>query len=159
MNKLLSLTTIGSLAFLLFIGCTNAENSKTEESKSVFNLEEARKGVERSTNEFREALAKGDAKLAASYYTNDAVFMPNNAPTVTGRDSIEALLAGFINAGFTNLDVNSNWTDGCGDHLLDTENWKMSNGKDTMIGKSLVIWKQEEGIWKMYKDMINTDTP
>lgn len=159
MNKLSLFTTIVLLGSFLFIGCTNADNSKTEESKSVFNLEEARSGVEKSTNDFREALAKGDAKSAANFYTKDAVFMPNNAPTVTGRDSIEALLAGYIKAGFTKLDVNSSWTDGSGEYLLDTENWKMSNGKDTMIGKSLVIWKKEDGIWKMYKDMINTDTP
>jgi ketosteroid isomerase-like protein len=159
MTKLISFTTIVLLAFTLFVGCTNADNSKTEESKSVFNLEEARKGMEKSTNDFREALAKGDAKTAANYYTKDAVFMPNNAPTIIGRDSIEAALAGFIKAGFTKLDVNSTWTDGSGDYLLDTEKWTMSNGKVSMIGKSLVIWKKEDGIWKMYKDMINTDTP
>lgn len=159
MNKFPLLTTIVALASFLLISCSNTDNAKKEESKSVFNLEEAREGMKKSTDGFIAALAKGDAKAAASFYTKDAVFMPNNAPTVLGRDSIEAALAGFIRAGFTKLDVNSSWADGSGDYLLDTENWKLSNGQITIIGKSLVIWKKEDGIWKMYKDMINTDTP
>jgi ketosteroid isomerase-like protein len=85
--------------------------------------------------------------------------MPNNAPIITGQDNIEKALAGFIEGGFTELNVESTWLEGCGEYLLDTEKWTLSNGEITLIGKSLVIWKKEDGIWKMYKDMINTDTP
>lgn len=159
MTRLISFATIVFLAFTLFIGCTNTDKPNSEESKSTFNLEEAKTGMKKSTTDFIEALAKGDAKSAANSYTKDAVFMPNNSPAVIGRDNIELTVAGLIKAGFTKLNVESTWTDGSGDYLLDTEKWTMSNGKDTMIGKSLVIWKKEDGIWKMYKDMINTDTP
>ena len=149
------------LVSTLIFSCNNTDNAKSkknEENKTTLNLEEAQKGVEKSIAGFSEALAKGDAKSAANFYTKDAVFMPNNAPIVTGRDSIELALAGFITAGFTKLNVESTWTDSCGEYFIDTEKWTLSNGKITMTGKSLVVWKKEDGIWKQYKDMINTDT-
>ena len=141
--------------FFTTIGCAE----KTETPKSTTAQEEARIEVEKSIAGFSVAMAKGDAKAAANFYTKDAVFMPNNAPIVTGRENIESALAGFIKAGFTKLNVESTWTEGCGEYFLDTEKWTLSNGKVTMIGKSMVIWKKEDGIWKQYKDMISTDTP
>ena len=66
---------------------------------------------------------------------------------------------GSWEVGFTELNVESTWIEGCGEYLLDTEKWTLSNGEVTLIGKSLLVWKKEDGIWKMYKDMINTDIP
>lgn len=152
-----------SLIFVvLFISssCNNLDKSKEEdENKKAFNMEKERKELQKTVIAFRAALTKKDAKAAASFYTVDAVFMPNNAPISIGRDNIEQALAGFIKSGFTELDVESTWIEGCGEYLLDTEKWTLSNGEVTIIGKSLVVWKKEDGIWKMYKDMINTDTP
>jgi ketosteroid isomerase-like protein len=147
---------------MLSISCnkSNQSNENVEqEIKPAFNLEIAKTELKTSVVGFKEAMAKGDAKSAANYYTIDAVFMPNNGPIVTGRAEIEKALGGFIATGFTKLDVQSTWLEGCSDYLMDTEKWTLTNGKDTIIGKSLVIWKKEEGIWKQYKDMINTDTP
>lgn len=161
MKQIKFLTLALLLSSTLFIGCNNSGDSKSKEDKesmSTFNLEEAKKGVEKSTTDFTEAFAKGDAKSAASFYTNDAVFMPHNSPIVTGRDSIELALAGFIKTGFTNLNIESTWAESCGDYFLSTGKWTLSDGKTTMIGKSLIVWKKEDGIWKQYKDMINTDT-
>lgn len=151
---------LASIILLLFmsIGCNNSGQSKAKEDKETFNVEDARKGVEKSIIGFSSALAKGDAKAASNFYTKDAVFMPHNSPIVIGRDSIQAALAGFINAGFTNLNVESTWSQGCGEYLVDTEKWTLSNGELKIIGKSIVVWKKEDGIWKQYKDMINTDT-
>ncbi|PTN08849.1 nuclear transport factor 2 family protein [Mangrovibacterium marinum] len=129
------------------------------ESREPFKLEEAKQGVESSIRGFSEALAAGDAKAASNYYTEDAVFMPHNSPIVTGRGNIEAALDGFIQAGFTKLKVESTWATGCGEYLVDTEKWTLSNGDVQLIGKSIVVWKLEDGIWRQYKDMINTDTP
>lgn len=146
---------------MMSISCNNSSHSKDNEdnaSKVAFNLEEAKKELQKSIADFRKALAKGDAKAAANYYTVDAIFMPNNAPVIAGRDNIEKALAGFIEGGFTKLNVESTWIEGGGEYLLDTEKWTLSNGEVTLIGKSLIVWKKEDGIWKMYKDMINTDT-
>ena len=154
-NQIFPLMAVCVALFFTTIGCAE----KTETPKSTTAQEEAKKGVEKSIADFSVAMDKGDAKAAANFYTKDAVFMPNNAPIVTGRDSIASALAGFINAGFTKLNVESTWATLSGEYYLDTEKWTLSNGKITMIGKSLVVWKKEDGMWKQYKDMISTDTP
>ncbi|MEL4456498.1 SgcJ/EcaC family oxidoreductase [Lutimonas vermicola] len=152
------------IILLLFIStsCNNLDKSKknkNQENETVFNLAKEKEELKKSFKGVRESLAKKDAKAVANYYTEDGVFMPHNSTIFTGRDNIEKAFEGFIESGFTELNVESTWAEGCGEYLLDTEKWTLSNGKDTLIGKSLVIWKKEDGIWKMYKDMINTDTP
>ncbi|UKM65386.1 SgcJ/EcaC family oxidoreductase [Flavobacteriaceae bacterium GSB9] len=152
------------IILLLFISvsCNNSDKSKENESEKieqVFNLDKEKKELQKSFKGVKEALAKKDAKAVANYYTEDGVFMPHNSTIFTGRDNIEKAFVGFIEGGFTELNVESTWAEGCGEYLLDTEKWTLSNGQDTLIGKSLVIWKKEDGIWKMYKDMINTDLP
>lgn len=152
------------IILLLFISasCNNldkSEKNKNQENETVFNLAKEKEELKKSFKGVKEALAKKDAKAVANYYTEDGVFMPHNSTIFTGRDDIEKAFVGFIEGGFTELNVESTWAEGCGEYLLDTEKWTLSNGQDTLIGKSLVIWKKEDGIWKMYKDMINTDTP
>jgi len=150
------------LLLLISIGCINSpqpEETEVEKMEVAFDLEQEKKELQKSFEGVMEALASRDAKAVASYYTQDGVFMPNNAPISKGRAEIEKAFEGFIAGGFTDLDVESTWAEGCGEYLLDTEKWTLSNGTDTLIGKSLVVWKKEDGIWKMYKDMINTDTP
>lgn len=164
MKKYNNIKVLASIIIIAIvsISCNNANQSKEkveQEVKPEFNLDEAKTDLQTSVIGFKEAMAKGDAKTAANYYTTDAVFMPNNGPIVTGRENIEKALTGFIATGFTKLDVQSTWLEGCNDYLMDTEKWTLTNGKDTIVGKSLVIWKKENGIWKQYKDMINTDTP
>jgi len=155
---------ISSIIVLLLTltSCNNSDKSTekdAEVTETVFDLEKEKQELQKSFNGVMAALASGDAKAVANFYTEDGVFMPHNSQIFTGRKDIEKAFEGFIAGGFTDLDVESTWVEGCGDYLLDTEKWTLSNGKDTLIGKSLVIWKKEDGIWKMYKDMINTDTP
>ena len=159
---------LSSIIVLLLIS-TSCNNSNTslekdpeasgEVKETVFDLAKEKIELQKSFNGVMAALASGDAKAVANFYTEDGVFMPHNSQIFTGREAIEKAFAGFIEGGFTKLDVESTWVEGCGDYLLDTEKWTLSNGQDTLIGKSLVIWKKEDGMWKMYKDMINTDTP
>jgi len=155
---------LSSIIVLLVISssCNNSDKSvekDVEVTGTVFDLAKEKQELQKSFNGVMKALASGDAKAVANYYTEDGIFMPHNSQIFTGRAEIEKAFEGFIAGGFTDLDVESTWAEGCGDFLLDTEQWTLSNGKDTLIGKSLVIWKKEDGMWKMYKDMINTDTP
>ena len=56
-------------------------------------------------SKYEKSLVTSDAKLAASCYTADGVFMPTNLPTVTGADmegAYENLFAGVrINVKFS----------------------------------------------------------
>lgn len=155
---------LSSILLLLLIsaGCSNSNKPKEVEievKETVFDLTKEKEELQKSFAGVMDALANKDAKAVANYYTKDGVFMPHNSAIYTGREEIEKAFEGFIAGGFTDLNVESTWAEGCGEYLLDTEKWTLSNGTDTLIGKSLVIWKKEDGMWKMYKDMINTDTP
>ncbi len=156
-----SIVVIFCLSIFL-VGCKDSKLSKTDEvseSKKTFDFDEATIGVEKSINGFTTALAKGDAKAAANFYTSDAVFMPYNAPGVNGRDNIEKALAQYIGAGYTKINIQSTWSSANDEFYIETEKWSLTNSKDTIIGKSLVVWKMEDGVWKQFKDMINTDIP
>lgn len=146
------------LFLILLVGCQTKEKSNDIGNQETFSLEEAKKGMQQSVDGFCDAIARGDAHAASNFYTHDAIYMSDDAPKVVGRKNIEAAIKNYIDAGYTQLSVVSTWVMATEDYVVDTEEWTLSNGIVKHIGKSLVVWKMEDGIWKQYKDMVNTDS-
>ena len=100
---------------------------------------------------------------AISYYTDDAVVMPPNIPTLTGKQSIRTLWKSLLEApGFaggwkaTKADVS-------GDLSYVTGTYEITGTDDsgkamTDKGKYLKVWKkQPDGSWKCVADMFSSD--
>lgn len=107
-------------------------------------------------------LAKDYAKVAASY-TTDAVVMPSNGPTVTGRAAIEEFLASFPPLSTFTLNVAE--IEGAGDLAYDRGTYQMtfplpSGGTASDSGKFLEIrHRQADGAWLVTRDIWNSDIP
>lgn len=108
---------------------------------------------------FAEAMAKGDAAGVANCYTIDAEFMAGGAPSVQGRTNIQAAIAGYISQGFTEYKVLSTIVYGHIDVVGVQESYSLSQkgGANQDIGKSIQLWKEEEGSWKIFRDCFNSD--
>lgn len=114
--------------------------------------------VER-TGIFEQAMAKGDPAGVANCYTEDAEFMAPGAPSVKGRANIQTTMAGYIQQGFTQYKVTSTIvysnTGIVGVQAAYT--LSQQGGKNQDIGKSIQLWKQENGVWKIFRDCFNSD--
>jgi uncharacterized protein (TIGR02246 family) len=117
--------------------------------------------------EWSKAAGAKDLEKTASYYTDDALVLPLNMPTITGKQQARAMWQGMFSVpGFgggwkaTKVEVARS-----GDLGYVTGTYELSetdaNGKPMVDkGKYLEIWKkQADGSWKCVADMFNTDLP
>ncbi len=72
---------------------------------------------------------------------------------------------GFFNAalgmGISNLNLNTEEVLGGPTVVSEVGNYelKIANGTVVDKGKFVVVWKMENGKWKMYRDIFNSDNP
>lgn len=117
-------------------------------------------------DEWSKAAGAKDVDKTVSYYTDDAVVMPPNIPTLTDKAGIrnlwQSLLGGSFSGGWkaTKVEVARS-----GDLAYISGNYEFKEQDDsgrplTDKGKYLEIWKkQSDGNWKCVADMFNSDLP
>jgi uncharacterized protein (TIGR02246 family) len=108
---------------------------------------------------FAAAMAKGDAQGVAACYTLDAEFMAGGAPSVQGRANIQAAIATYIAQGFTEYTVLSTivYADSGIVGVQEAYTLSQKGGANKDVGKSIQLWKQEDGSWKIFRDCFNSD--
>ena len=147
---------------LIIMGCKKSvlETMGVDDSDEV-DLTEAKNEVISAGEIFVIAINKGDSIGAANCYTKDAIIMrPNNKP-ISGRTNIrrafsQRLAPGPLRFSMKTIDV---WGDQ--NILIAQEEWTLSDNKGKIIdeGKSLEVFKKEDGKWKMHRDCFNSDIP
>jgi ketosteroid isomerase-like protein len=78
---------------------------------------------------------------------------------VAGRANIQTAFSRFINAGITKLEIETVEIFGTQD-LLAEEGRVTIYVKDKVIAneKTIILWKIEEGKWKLFRDIANSNT-
>ncbi|MEI7959883.1 MAG: DUF4440 domain-containing protein [Chitinophagaceae bacterium] len=131
------------------------------ETKPAFDLANAKKEIEAADQALVEFMAKGDSAGMASAYSKDGLLMLNNMPSVKGNDQLAAVWGSFIRAGVSKLTLTT--LEVWGDENFVTEEglFEIKTKEDAPIdkGKYLVLWKKEDGKWKVHRDISNTDLP
>lgn len=78
-------------AILIMVACKESQNdsqsiSEPQNKDVMVKLEKEK--IQSLLGEYKKSLNTSDAKLAQSLYARDGVFMPSNAPSAIGTDSI-----------------------------------------------------------------------
>ena len=150
MKKLLFAVLIVSILF----ACKN-------ESNPTFDLVNAKKEIEAANHEISQFMSKGDSAGMASAYSTEGSVMLNNMPSIKGKENLKKVWGGFINAGMSNISLNT--LEVWGDDRFITEEGvftvKSKDGIQLDKGKYIVLWKKEDGKWKLHRDMSNSDLP
>ena len=162
MTKVLKFTSGFLLGLIILSSCNNADSSKatTEEAtKPKFDLTVAKKEIEAVYKNIIDLFAKHDSVGIANLYTKDAKLMFANVPAVVGRPAIQNVFAAMVNSPVTG--VNFETVDVFGTEDLLAEEGKITiYVKDKIVAeeKSIVLWKKEDGKWKMFRDISNKNT-
>jgi ketosteroid isomerase-like protein len=164
MKNLAKLFTLMTMT-LLFISSITSCNKKTEEIKvtvvePTFNLTTAKAEIVSANKEFMAYFAASDSVGLANLYTQDAKFMNTGSPAVTGRKNIQSAISGIINSGISsaNLITIEVW----GTEDLITEEGELTlfvEEAEVYQGKYLVLWKKDDGKWKLFRDIFNSNLP
>jgi ketosteroid isomerase-like protein len=120
-----------------------------------------RTAIEAGNKAFAAAFAQGKAAEIAALYTADAQAFPPNSEVVSGRAAIQKLWQGAIDSGVKEVALSVTEVEGYGDtaHEVGTYLMKDANGKQLDRGKYIVVWKKQQGQWKMHRDIWNTSAP
>lgn len=131
------------------------------DTAKVTGLNSTQEAIEERTRIFEQAMANADPAGVANCYTEDAEFMAPNGNAIVGRSNIQSAIAGYISQGFTDYHVTSTTVYGNIGVVGVQAAYTLSQqgGKNQDIGKSIQLWKQENGAWKIFRDCFNSDLP
>ena len=166
MKQLLTVLVIFSITSL-FIACSSnttesGTNTATEEKAKSFDLAAAKKAIDSTNAVFGSLVSKGDSVGLASMYTSDAKFMVEHVPTASGRSAIQSCFAGMFAAmGTPGLTLTTDEVSGNEEMVSEVGRYSLTDksGKEFDKGKYIVLWKMEDGKWKLHRDIFNSDMP
>jgi uncharacterized protein (TIGR02246 family) len=120
---------------------------------------DARAAIEAQSAKWQESFNAGDGAGIAALYTDDGQILPPGAATVSGRENIaafwqEALSAGGISATLETVEVVTQ-----GNHATEVGRFSMTDADGNTVeqGKYLILWRQEQGEWRLARDIWNSD--
>lgn len=146
------------LLVVLFIATASAMPvmAQSKESKVQSDI---RKAIEAASKKFNEVFTKGDAAGLAAMYAKGAKVLPPNGTIIESDPGILELWRSFIGSG-AKLSLGTTFVDGRGDLAYEVGTYSITTpdgGKDT--GKFVVVWKRQNGVWKIAADIWNSDLP
>jgi len=162
--KTLTFITVAFLSiFLIFAGCNNAGNpdSNTDNKSKPFSIDLAQREIDEANRQFVDLFNKGDSVGLANMFTLDGKSMEPNEPSFVGRENIQTHYSLVMNAGANRLGLKTTGLWGDEKMLAEEGEFIFSdrNGNRLDIGKYIVLWKKEDGKWKLFRDCYNSDLP
>lgn len=162
MKKIIKLIALFTISSFLFIACKDSGKSGADqEIKPVFDLAAAKTAIEAVNAEFGTMAGKQDSVGLAGHYATDAKLMGPNMSAFAGRNAIQSAFGGLLSSAPLGLKLTT--VDVWGNESFVTEEgvFTMSDkdGKEFDKGKYLVVWKMEDGKWKLFRDLWNSDNP
>ena len=123
--------------------------------------EQLRTTIEAQDKVFMDAFARGDASAIGQLYTQDAVLLPPHSGSLTGPAAATAFWQGALDMGLKSATLKTVSVDVCGDAAVEIGEYSLGveGGQQVDHGKYLVVWKQEDGSWKLHQDIWNTSVP
>jgi len=154
------------VVLISMLACNTASSDKkTDETTAAkdspaFDLSSAKTSIEAENAKFMDAFKKGDSAAVAANYGPDGMLLPPNSEPVQGT-GIPALWGSFIRMGVKDVKLMTDDVSGNADQLAETGRYEIYAAENKMLdkGKYVVVWKPENGAWKMYRDIWNSSMP
>ncbi|MEO8724521.1 MAG: DUF4440 domain-containing protein [Acidobacteriaceae bacterium] len=108
--------------------------------------------------EFMEAFNTKTASWLAKLYAPEALLLPPGVATISGEENICKFWQGVIDMGICDIDLETVSLDEADATVTEVGQYRLHN--ETTVadqGKYLVVWKQIEGEWRLYRDIWNSD--
>jgi uncharacterized protein (TIGR02246 family) len=107
------------------------------------------------------AFAGGDATGVADLYTAGGQLLPSHSDVISGHEAITAFWKGAMEMGIASAALESVELSDLGDTAIETGHYTLAGSDGGVMdqGKYLVVWKNEDGAWKLHRDIWNTSLP
>ena len=159
MKKTTFIAFIGVLSLFLNTSCE--KEAEAAPAAPTFDLAAAKTAVETGYREFEKAFNAKDSVALANCYATDGKFMNPNGKATEGRANIQKLFGQWFKGDTSKITIKLVELWGNENNLATENAWEMTDkdGKVIDAGKSLEVYKMEDGKWKLLRDCYNSDMP
>ncbi len=162
MNKIYCFFLAMSIATGLCACYTGPEETRESllATTPAFDKQKATAFIDSVKKKFTEQVRNGDSVALAAHYHPGAELLFAHSEPIKGN-GIPSAWGGLIRMGVKEFTFTTTDITGSGDLLVETGSYEMKTANQVIIdkGKYLVVWKQQNGEWKLYRDMGNTSLP
>ena len=136
------------------------ENTTSTTTTAAFDKQKASAFIDSINAKFTEEVRNGDSVALAAHYSTDAELLFSNSEPIKGKDILSAW-GSIIRMGVKEFTFTSTDMTGSGDLLVETGSYEMKTADNSLLdkGKYVVVWKQQNGEWKLFRDIGNTSLP
>lgn len=149
-----------ALSAFLLAACGESATTK-EAATPAFNMDSVKVAIDANNAALISSMKSNDSATFVSLYTKDGCIMAEHAPSFCGSAGLAQFLAGTQQMGLTDMKLTV--TEIIGDNTLVSEEgtYELIGKEGVTIdkGKYIVTWKKEDGVWKKYRDIFNTNMP
>ena len=122
---------------------------------------EVRGAIESANEKFMATFSTGDAAGMAALYTESGQVLPPNSEIVTGKQALQGFWQALMDMGIKEATLEIAEIEDHGDTAIEVSKYTLrgEEGKVLDKGKYIVIWKLEQGQWKLHRDIFNSNIP
>lgn len=123
----------------------------------------ARANIEATIKTLVASLNGGDAAGVAAHYTDDAALLPPHAARIDGRQGIQVVWQGLIDADIRDVAMTTQEVDVFGDVANEVGTISATapdedGGRAQLFGKYVAVWKcGGDDTWRLHRDIWNFD--
>jgi len=122
---------------------------------------EVRAAFEAANAKFSAVAAHGDGAALARLYAKDGAVMPSGSEPIRGTEAIAKFWQSALASGVAAIDLKTVEVYGQGTTATEVGEYALrdKSGKVLDRGKYIVIWRHDDGEWKLLRDMFSTNMP
>lgn len=132
---------------------------KTAGPASTFSIDSVKAHIIKMNESYSQRFMSNDSAYYADRYCKDAQVFSPGMPAVASRDSIIKFFYGDGTNTEAKIELPIGKVYGTEDMVVEEGTYNFPDGKGGSLdkGKFIALWKQEDGKWKLYREIWNTD--
>lgn len=148
-----------ALSAMVLIACNTSKQENLDLKK--FDIAMVKMVIDEANKVYNDRFTKDDAAFYVEKYVKDACLMPISAPEICGRENIKNYYYGKGENTKFKIIITSKEVLGGENMVVETGSYEVffANGKKHDNGKFIATWQQEDGKWKLHREIWSSDLP
>ena len=148
-----------AVLIMALFSCKDPESPKVAGVQGI-DMDAAGKAIAAANSRLGQALGSGDSAAVVGVYHTEAKLLPPNTPEWTGAGGMGSFALAGQKMGITKASLQTAELLDGGEYVIEKGAYELTAGNNAFDkGKYIVIWKQEAGEWKLFRDIWNSDNP
>jgi ketosteroid isomerase-like protein len=129
-------------------------------AEKKFDMEPVKAHIIKMNEHYSERFTSNDSVFYADRYCADAQVYCPDMPAIKGREAIRKFFYYDGNNKESIIELPAANFYGGPEYVVEEGTYNFPDGKGGSVdkGKFIALWKQEDGRWKLYREIWNTDS-